>query len=274
MLYEREVDDLRDALRGLDAISGQANKPDMYLLSLDADANGRGQVVLAHGNPDIAQHVLTTVPGTYSDLGDAMDYVHNGDTVMHRAQQLAPNQSFSSVTWVNYEAPKSLLLAGNGGYANDASANLSNFQQGLRASHAPDLPPSNNTVIGHSYGSTVVGYAARDHGLPVNNIGFIGSPGVGVDKASDLHLPRGHVWSGTADLDVIQYATPSPNPVDYFPLNQPDHLWYGVNPSDPRFGARQIPTDWSAGHSGYWSHDQSIDGMARIVANQGGPAPR
>ncbi len=109
-MIEQEIEQLRDALQGLDSVSSQANRPDMYLLALDADANGRGQVALAHGNPDTAQNVLTTVPGTQADLGDAMYYVNQGDTVMHRAQELAPGQTFSSITWTDYQAPKSKLL--------------------------------------------------------------------------------------------------------------------------------------------------------------------
>ncbi len=272
-LIEQEIEQLRDALQGLDSVSSQANRPDMYLLALDADANGRGQVALAHGNPDTAQNVLTTVPGTQADLGDATYYVNQGDTVMHRAQELAPDQTFSSITWTDYQAPKNLGLATTEYYADNATEGLSNFQHGLRASHEEGLPPSNNTVIGHSYGSTTVGYAARDHGLPVDNIGFIGSPGVGVDNAADLHVPPDHVWSGTAGLDIIDYATPSPNPIDHTLLG-PDHHWFGMNPSDPAFGGRTIPTSPWAGHGGYWAHQESVDGMAKIVSGKTGEPPK
>ncbi|HEY2763441.1 MAG TPA: alpha/beta hydrolase [Pseudonocardiaceae bacterium] len=76
------------------------------------------------------------------------------------------------------------------------------FQDGLRATHQG--PPSHNTVLGHSYGSTVVGYAARDHRIVADDVIFVGSPGVGVEHATDLHLPPSHVWSSHAANDLVR----------------------------------------------------------------------
>ncbi|MFD8492808.1 alpha/beta hydrolase [Amycolatopsis sp. NPDC059657] len=49
--------------------------------------------------------------------------------------------------------------------------------------------PSHNTTVGHSYGTTVIGHAARDEHLAVDDIVFVASPGVGVNHASELGLP-------------------------------------------------------------------------------------
>ncbi|QUH05718.1 hypothetical protein HUO13_02020 [Saccharopolyspora erythraea] len=287
---ESQAEEIRQALEGLDKVEKKIQQPDHYLLGIDATASGgRGQAIIAHGNPDTAQNVMTTVPGTYSDLGDVVDYVNSSDRVMQRAHAMAPGQSFASITYAGYESPPTLIDASFEKYAEQGSKGLSQFQEGLRASHQLDQP-SNNTVIGHSYGSTEVGYAARDHGLHANNIVFIGSPGVGVDHASELGVPPDHVWSGTSGMDIIDYATPSPNPADYGPgdSNEPpmpwdgpsnpggdhDDHWFGMNPSDPGFGGRELPTNAWGWHGDYWSYDESLNGMARVVANQGQqPAP-
>jgi len=52
--------------------------------------------------------------------------------------------------------------------------------------------PSIDTVVGHSYGTTLVGAAASDgHHLAANNIVAVASPGMLVDHAGDLKLPPG-----------------------------------------------------------------------------------
>ncbi|MGO1053633.1 alpha/beta hydrolase [Crossiella sp. CA198] len=75
---------------------------------------------------------------------------------------------------------------------------------GLRATHEDQ--PSHNTVVGHSYGSTVVGHTPRDLTIQADEVVFIGSPGVGVTQASELNLPPERVHSSTAQHDVIKYT--------------------------------------------------------------------
>ncbi|WP_258347904.1 alpha/beta hydrolase family protein [Saccharopolyspora gregorii] len=148
------------------------------------------------------------------------------------------------------------------GFAVEAKGELARFQEGLRATHEGE--PSHNTVLGHSYGSTVAGYAARDHGMATDEIVFLGSPGVGVEHARELGVPPEHVWSGTSGDDVIDHATPSLDPRDFFD-GEDDH-WFGMNPSDPHFGARSLETDPDGGHTDYWDRRTSLESMARVVA--------
>jgi hypothetical protein len=56
----------------------------------------------------------------------------------------------------------------NPAFAHHAEADLSRFQDGLRVTH--DGPPSHNTIIGHSYGTTVVGMTTHDHGVYADDI--------------------------------------------------------------------------------------------------------
>lgn len=71
---------------GLDYLSNEVkNSDNKYLLSVNALAHDRGQVIIVSGNPDTASHVSTTVPGTFADLGNASDYVADGDRLMDSA---------------------------------------------------------------------------------------------------------------------------------------------------------------------------------------------
>ncbi len=131
-------------------------------------------------------------------------------------------------------------------------------------------------MIGHSYGSTVVGHAASGHDLPVDDVIFVGSPGVGVDHASELNLEPGQVWSSHAENDVIRRG-----------------MVHGRNPSDPDFGGQTFTSDpgtpmvtlnpgpWNdplegdnlqvsitEAHSEYWDYrSTSLDNMVAITTN-------
>jgi pimeloyl-ACP methyl ester carboxylesterase len=134
------------------------------------------------------------VPGTTSTLAGAA-----GD--LGRAQALydtAPGQ-MASVYWLGYDAPDWPPPMGhdpdygpaNQKYADVGGPLLAAFVNSLNAQHQG---PTNVTMIGHSYGSTVVGDALANYGLHAQGAIFVGSPGVVADTASGLHLDPGRVW--------------------------------------------------------------------------------
>ncbi|WP_439427174.1 alpha/beta hydrolase [Micromonospora sp. LA-10] len=265
------------ALRGLDRLSERLAAPGLpraYLLGLDPGGDGRAVVAL--GNPDRSAAVLTYVPGMTSDLADAPDELGRAARVLQRCAALGPGEESAAVLWLDYDAPDFLTEAAGARQAEDAGPALHRFQEGLRAAH--EGPPARQTVLGHSYGSLVVGAAARDHGLSADALVFVGSPGVGVDHATGLRMPAGQVWSSTAPDDVIRLARP---PDDLarrallagtplgpaLALLDPhgERLWFGADPSAPGFGGRRFPSA-PRGHTGYWDPDNpALDGMARIV---------
>ncbi|MEW2381227.1 alpha/beta hydrolase [Micromonospora sp. NPDC047707] len=265
------------ALAGLDALAGRLAAPEgprAYLLTLATQEEGRAVVSL--GNPDRSDQVLTYVPGMTAGLDDVTGELDRAGRVLSRCTALAPGEETAAVLWLDYDAPDFLHEAAWAGRAGDAGPALHRFQEGLRATHNGE--DARLTVLGHSYGSLVVGSTARDHGLAADAVVFVGSPGVGVDHARDLGLPPGQVWASTAADDVIRLARPadellrrpllgtSPIGAAVALLDGPERaLWFGRDPSDPSFGGRTFPSG-RYGHTGYWEPgNPALDGMARVV---------
>jgi hypothetical protein len=275
-----ERDRLRELRSGLDALAdrlagGAGTRA--YLLRLGLA--GEGRAVLALGDPDRADNVLTHVPGMTADLASFGGELSRAARVAERATELGPAASTSAVLWLDYDAPDFVDEAASARRADEGAPGLRRFQEGLRASH--EGPPAQQTLVGHSYGSLLVGRAAATDGLVADDVVFVGSPGVGVGSASDLAVPPDHLWSSTSRTDVIQYAAvspaallrdladatrvPLPGPLTAFARPERD-LWFGTNPNDPAFGARTFPSAPDAGHLGYWEHGSpSLDALAAIT---------
>ncbi|HTF08775.1 MAG TPA: alpha/beta hydrolase [Asanoa sp.] len=264
-------------MSGIDGVDARLSTPSgerAYLLSLVTAGDGR--VVLAVGDPDRADNVLTYVPGMTADLGAVRDDLGRTEALASRAAALDPAQRTSTVLWLDYDAPSFLNEAMFAGRAHEAGPALHRFAEGLRATH--DGPPAQQVVLGHSYGALTVGTAAREQGLAANDLIFVGAPGVGTDHAAALGLPPAHVWSSTAANDPIAYLAPGwkepfirigaelSNP--FWPDLRPhtnEELWFGHNPSNPEFGGRVFTGD-PHGHSGYWRADNdALDDIARIA---------
>ncbi|MGN9810898.1 alpha/beta hydrolase [Micromonospora sp. BQ11] len=265
------------SLAGLDALAerlAMPGGPRAYLLGLGT--GGEGRAVVALGDPDRSDRVLTYVPGMTAGLDDVPGELDRAGRVLARCGALAPGEESAAVLWLDYDAPDFLHEAAGSRQATDAGPALHRFQEGLRATH--DGPPARQTVLGHSYGSLVVGATARDHGLAADALVFVGSPGVGVGHAAELGVPPGQVWASTAPDDVIRLVR-SPDDLLRHPLlatsplgvavslvgGARDELWFGRDPAEPGFGGRTFASG-RHGHTGYWEADNpALDGMARVV---------
>jgi hypothetical protein len=277
---------LQDRVRGLLALRDRLNGggPPTFLLELDTAADGKG--VVATGNPDTAANVTTYVPGTMADLNSITGDVHRAD-VMYGAAQAAGSPSTSVITWVGYDAPDELYDAGSESYADGGKADLQTFQDGLRATHVG--PPSHNTVLGHSYGTTTIGHAARDGGLNADDVVFVASPGVGVDHADQLHLDgvdqahvAEHVHSTTAANDMIHITNGKVNLGPYQPggpLTSDHDIALGPDPADPAFGGDVFASAPGtpgllgglspAAHSEYWDDgNPALPTIGDIIAGR------
>ncbi|MEV7038369.1 alpha/beta hydrolase [Amycolatopsis sp. NPDC051061] len=271
---ERDAAAMDTKLHGLDAINERLTQPypgqpSAFLLGIDT-ANA-GHAIIAIGNPDHAQNVATYVPGTGSGLDGFATDIQRADLMNQTATILNPVPT-SVITWAGYDAPQSVIPdAASTSFADHAEPGLRRFQDGLGASHDPI--PVNSTVIGHSYGTTVIGQTARDLGLPVDNLVMVASPGIGVQHATDLHLDgvapdqmTHHVYATKSAMDPVPALTNFYQPG----LESIDPL--GPDPTTNWFGGHPFDSDFAAGHTEYWDpNSESLQGMAKLIAGASPP---
>jgi Alpha/beta hydrolase len=101
----------------------------------------------------------------------------------------------------------------------------------------------------------VTGLAAA--GLPpqVTDLVVVGSPGMGVSRAADLHTPA-RVWAGQAAQDWI----------DWVPAYKMWGAGHGTLPAAPGFGARVFGTGGVIDHDHYLTAGtQSLGNIVSIV---------
>jgi hypothetical protein len=242
--WNRKYEHLTSSLKGMQTIedrfdsTGVEGLPEAYLLGFSPEGNGRA--IVGTGNPDTADHTAVYVPGTTSNLGSIGGDIGRMTNLWQDASTAADGESVSTITWLGYDAPQHIVEDSPfSHYADDGAPAFGQFLDGLDASHTADTE-GHTTVIAHSYGTTLVGSAARQGDLNADDVILAGSPGVQVSTAEELDVLKGHVWNQEADGDAV-----------------PDIGRYGHGgdgwtiPSDERFGANQMTTD-TEGHSDYW----------------------
>ncbi|WP_195911089.1 alpha/beta hydrolase [Streptomyces kaniharaensis] len=256
-------------VRRLDKDGRDPASPRVLLLGLGSE--GKGRAVLSYGNPDTATDISAYVPGITTDthsLGtagrvhDGTNEAENALSLYRAASRKAPaGHSVASIVWLGYDPPGMDLGAASTKAGRDGAPAYAKFLSGLRAGH--EGRPPHITSIGHSYGSYLVGQATRlatrpgSYDAAPDDVIFLGSPGVGVDKASDLGMP-GRVWVGAADNDVVT-RLPSKFGID------PDERWYGRDPASRHFDANRFTVD-------NWSRGNPVDAHTKYLTGRGGPS--
>lgn len=231
----------------------------------------QGHAAVSIGNPDTATRNATFVPGTGQDMA-AFEGSNNKSLSMFDAAMQADKSlegKLAVTTWMGYDRPMDLYEAAFPGRAENGGAALDTFLNGMHASHTG--PAAIDTVIGHSYGSTLVGGAASGgNHLAADNIVAVGSPGMLVDHASDLSADAGaKVYSMTARNDVISLATDMTLGADPFTQDfGGTRLWASPGEALPYSGGA-LPT--VAAHSSYW--DAGSAGLANLGAIVAGRPP-
>ncbi|MBP2339676.1 hypothetical protein JOF41_005854 [Saccharothrix coeruleofusca] len=236
----------------------ERGEPDVRIMAWDPyGPRGDGATAIAYGNPDTARNLAVCVPGTGSTL-DGFSVSQAGNL---RAQMGA--EGSATIQWLGYDAPGwAVGEVDDPAQAKEGGANLVADVDGYRAAGAPG---QHLTVIGHSYGSTTVGYAGMN-GLAADDIAFVGSPGVGASSVDQLSAGRGHVYVGATEHDPVVQGTSS----DWFTEDGSS-----TGPYDPAFGAKTFGTaDRSSiehAHSAYYDRGtESLENLARIANGDGG----
>jgi Alpha/beta hydrolase len=248
-------------LKDLSTYLSDSTKPEMYLLGFDDIGNGH--VAVSFGNPDTAPNTGVYVPGTGASLGGASGDLNRALTLYTSANTTKSN-STASIFWLGYDAPGWNVPGPAAQSSADAGApKLAAFVNSLAANHSG---AGHVTVIGHSYGSTLVGDAFAHAGMKADDAVFVGSPGLTVDKASQLGLNPSHVWAGKAKFDPVPEVSLSLNPLKWYD----DHsVRFGEDPTSSTFGGRTFDAGEGSGvghaHSEYWDQGPSLDNMTNIV---------
>ena len=242
----------------LDRLEAAEHRPDhqrLYLIAFNLEDDG--QAVIAVGNPDTADHTAVYVPGvntTIDTIGTDLDRVRN---LQQEADRLTAGRTgdVATVMWLGYDTPGTDLSAVRGHHAEAGAPRLDSFTDGLHAAHEDGS--GRLTVVGHSYGSAVVGTAASEgDGLAVDDIVVAGSPGMRVDNADDLQIDPRHIWAGAAEGDDISGAL--------------GRFAHGPEPHKEGFGANRYEVDTN-GHSDYWRRGtDSLENQAAIIVGHYG----
>lgn len=237
--------------------------PDRHFLAFDQRDTGRAVEVV--GDLATATRVAVLVPGVGNDIEnfDRPPGPHRNRapavwarSLYDQAEHEQPGARVAVIAWLGYQPPADLgREAAREELARTGAVALERFVGGLKAQR----PSAEVTVVGHSYGSVVVGLAA--HALPssVTDLVAVGSPGMGVERAADLHT-RATVWAGRSPDDWISDV----------PDVQVLGVGHGTEPVDPGFGARVFGTEGVHDHDEYFNPGtESLRNMAWIVLNHG-----
>jgi hypothetical protein len=257
----------RRHLEGYRAVKASLNTKDgpaRYLGQLDQFGHGAVSI----GNPDTARRNAIFVPGTGQDLA-RLPFSDQKSLAMYTAALAAdPSlrpEDIAVTTWMGCDRPMDLAHAAFPENAYGGADGLEAFENGLRASHVG--PPSIDTVIGHSYGATVVAAAASGvHHLHADNVIAVGSPGMLVDRAGRLNLDAAaHVYAMRAANDAIGIGSV----VTEWTL--------GADPMAPGFGAERLAADPGPhgplgvpsfeAHSSYWlGGNKALKNLGAVIA--------
>ncbi|MFD9605666.1 alpha/beta hydrolase [Streptomyces sp. NPDC059970] len=258
----------RDSYRSLSALKDRLDREDtapahkqLYLLGFDTSKDGRA--IVAVGNPDTARHTAVQVPGTSNQLDNVGDQIKRAVKLQGAAGRWSENgaEDVAVVSWLDYNAPEANfdspqevelnLGIATQGRAQDGAEDLRDFTHGLRAAHQGER--SHLTVLAHSYGSTVAGAAdAGGRGLDADDMVVVGSPGMTVDRADQLHVDPRHLYVGAADNDFVS--------------NVLSDATLGADPKKSEFGAERMYVD-TRDHGGYWNDgSKSLENQGRIIA--------
>lgn len=247
---------LRYAANAIDDRGGYPNRE-----VLGYEPGGDGRIIEVVGDLATARRIAILVPGSDTTLAD-FDTGLGG--VLRRspswqAQQLATatGPGTAVVAWLGYDAPEGLGRAAIRSERAEAGADaLVRFVDGLSV----QCPRATMVVIGHSYGTVVIGHAASRLPGSVTDLVAIGSPGMDVSRAANLHTSA-RLWAGS-------------DPTDWT-LRLPDlrilGAGHGTNPTRSNFGAFRLDVHDAIGHDGYFEPGTTaLADIAAVVTGTGG----
>lgn len=243
------VNELLTPVTGTDVdASGNVVKVQRPRQFLVVEPEGQGRAVEVLGDLDRARHIAILVPGMGNNLETIRDQVDRADLIRREA-----GPGSASVLWLDYDSPQVVRDAMSSVPAQDAGLGLRQFTAGL---DAETLPTAKVTLIGHSYGSHVVGQGLIN-GVRVDRVVLTGSPGVAksVNGAAELVPPQTRLFVERAPGDYVSYTEwHGPDPATY-----PDATRMATN--EPAGGRITVQ-----GHNEYYRpNSEALRNVGRVV---------
>ncbi|MEU8996981.1 alpha/beta hydrolase [Streptomyces caniferus] len=278
--WHHEKERLEGKLKGMRAIqdrfdrTGHRGLPEAYLLGFDPDGEGNGRVILANGNPNTAHHTTIYVPGTKSDIsiigeddGDTPSDLKRSESLWKQSSRLVPGQKISTITWLDYDAPDDIFTeATQDKFAKKGAPRLLEYLEGNRSAHQHATGSlGHTTVMGHSYGSTLIGDTAKTASwngtpIPADDVMVAGSPGMQAPHAADLGIDPKHMWAMGGD-----------GWSDWFVREGGKNVGLGGDrtiPTDVEFGGNIMKSD-TGGHGAFWNEGSlSLRNQAAVTTGR------
>ncbi|MGY9067031.1 alpha/beta hydrolase [Streptomyces sp. CAS3] len=142
------------------------------ILCYEPEFEGVGRMAVAIGDIETATHVAVLVPGMGSSPANFVELVRRARDVHDECRRISPEVQVAVIAWQGYKAPRDFFQEGKGEVSDDKAAKdgsrLLNVDMAYwralwknsAARTSASLPPQPQiTVNGHSYGTTVAGYA-------------------------------------------------------------------------------------------------------------------
>ena len=209
------------------------------------DPAGDGRIARVYGDLSTSRHVAVVVPGMNNELNNFSGA--NAERLQRQAEDFAPGE-VAAIQWLGYDTPEGATALG-GGAAEPGARALPGFTEGITAARGERV---HLTIVAHSYGSLVTGKALEHEGLGVDDVAFVGSPGVGASSVDELGAGSTRVFAGVARNDVVGGSG-----------------WHGPPPTNPNFGSTEFHTGDISGHSSYFNEgSESLRNLGLIVAGR------
>jgi hypothetical protein len=250
--------------------------PPVFLLKYQPDAfGGEGAGAIAIGNPDTAANTAVLVKGLSTGVREGTLSNPDGLRLYQESARADWGKETAVVMWVGYDAPHSVTDPGlyEPNMARAGAHLLAPDVNALSVTHLG--APAHMTVVGHSYGSTVVSDAAAAYGMHTDDVVLVGSPGTDLARsAAAFNLPPGgHLYVGAASGDAVTWA---PGHVT-LGHGGPSLGGLGDDPSVDGFGATRFEAenphytgDPLYDHSHYFDDgSESLFSMADVVSGHG-----
>lgn len=208
----------------------------------EARAAASGPVVSVSGDLSGATRIAVLVPGsdtTPANFASGLGGVQRRAPAW-QARQLAAvaGPGTAAVAWLGYETPHGL---GRTAIRSERAQTGADALVAYVASLSADHPHATFVVIGHSYGSVVLRYAAARLPASVTDLVAIGSPGMDVGSVADLDTTA-RLWAGSAPNDWTRRI----------PGVRVFGAGHGRHPTEPSFGALPLDVHDADGHDGYF----------------------